>query len=208
MIVFILLGIIFFLGYFFLLDNEEVEVRVYYTETVLPSGIGDINVFTVIIPSSSGRRPKEIREIKYIVIHETDNRNLGTGAYKHSQYLLNNADNANSWHYTVDDKVIYHNLPDNEIAWHAGDGRSEDGGNINGIGIEMCVNVDGSYEKTLENTAELVAYLMYQYELTIDDVKLHQDFSGKICPHRLITENRVEDFYQMIINKYNLRYGS
>ena len=36
---------------------------------------------------------------------------------------------------------IYHHLPDDETAYHAGDGMEKNGGNMNGIGIEMCVNL-------------------------------------------------------------------
>ncbi|MCI6272365.1 MAG: N-acetylmuramoyl-L-alanine amidase [Erysipelotrichaceae bacterium] len=194
-----LISIIVILVFLFLFEKKDKEVRYYYNETVLPAMIDDIVVTTKIIPKSSNRRLNEKREIKYIVIHETDNTKKGSDAYKHSQFLLTNSDSITAWHYTVDDKVIYHNLPDNEISWHAGDGRSIDGGNMNGIGIEMCVNIDGDYEKTLKNSAKLISYLIDIYNLSIDDVKLHRDFSGKICPNRLISENRLEDFYKMII---------
>ncbi|NLC96373.1 MAG: N-acetylmuramoyl-L-alanine amidase [Erysipelotrichaceae bacterium] len=187
-------------------EEEIIIERYYYSETVVPSYIDGITITTHFLNKSSDRRPSEHRLIKYIVVHETDNRNIGTGALKHSQYLTSNSDNINGWHYTVDDHIIYHNIPDNEIAWHAGDGRSEDGGNMNGIGIEMAVNVDGDYDKTLENSVKLIVYLMHEYELDINDVKLHKDFSGKICPHKLITENKAGIFYDMIKKEYFLKY--
>ncbi len=182
--------------------NKKEEIRFYHSETVLPSKINDIFVFTKFVSKDSKRRPYEKREIKYIVIHETDNTNVGTNAAKHSQFLLTNDESITGWHYTVDDKEIYHNLPDNEISWHAGDKRTADGGNMNGVGIEMCVNEDGDYEQMLKNTVQLVAYLMKEYDLTIDDIKLHRDFSGKICPARLINENRLDEFYKMIEVEY------
>ncbi len=151
------------------------------------------------------RRPGEVREIKYITIHETDNRRSGADASAHASFLSNDQNDITSWHYTVDDHSIVHHLPDNEVAWNAGDGRSEDGGNINGIGIEMCVNITNNYEQTLTNTVALVVELLYTYDLTPDDVRLHADFMDKVCPHRLITEGRVEEFYERIRSAYNQR---
>ena len=208
LVIFVLIGIIIFLLINFKDDEviEEVKERYYHSETVLPSYIDGVVVYTRFVNKDSKRRTNEYRLIKYVVIHETDNRAIGTGAYKHSLYLTSNEDSVNGWHYTVDDNSIYHNLPDNMVAWHAGDGRSENGGNMNGIGIEMAVNTDGDYNKTIENTVKLVVYLMYEYDLGIEDVKLHKDFSGKICPHRLITENKVDLFYDMIKDEYFKKY--
>ena len=50
----------------------------------------------------------------------------------------------------------------------------------------------------MHNAAVLVAYLLDKYDLTIDDVKQHRDFSGKICPSTLITENRWDEFLTMV----------
>ena len=41
----------------------------------------------------------------------------------------------------------------------------KNGGNMNGIGIEMCVNSDGNYEQTLINTEKLCARLLIEYDL-------------------------------------------
>lgn len=205
----ILLLLIIVVLLFGLKDNpkliETPKERVYHNETVMPSYIDDIVVNSRLIPKNSKRRPSKKREIKYIVIHETDNRSTGAGAYKHSLYLYSNNDSINGWHYTVDENEIYHNLPDNELAWHAGDGQSGDGNNF-GVGIEMSVNVDGNYDKTLDNTVKLIVYLMHEYDLNIEDVKLHRDFSGKICPHRMITENKVDIFYEKIKKEYFFTY--
>ena len=137
-----------------------------------------------------------------MTIHETDNRNSTSDALAHQLFLLQNAQDITSWHYTVDDHSIYHHVPDNEIAFNAGDGRTRNGGNINGIGIEMCVSMGIDYDKTLENTAKLTAALLVNYGLEVDDVKLHQDFMNKVCPHRMITEGRVDEFKNMVEVEY------
>ena len=175
----------------------------YITYAITLDDVHGIPVNHVYIPYDSSRRPGEIREIRFLIIHETDNRSSGADALAHSNWLIGDTTDITSWHYTVDDHSIYHNLPDNEIAWNAGDNRSRDGGNMNGIGIEMCVNVSGDFDQTVRNTAWLCAELLQAYGLTPDDVYLHRDFMGKICPHRLITENKVTWFKELVQADYD-----
>lgn len=182
--------------------NKKQHERTWATEDAGLTFVNGIEVITNYIPIDSPRRPGIEREIKWIVIHETDNRSSSAGASNHDRFLTTDIKQVNSWHYTVDDMVIYHHLPDNEVGWHAGDKKTEDGGNMTGVGIEMCVNQTSNYDKTLENTASLVANLLVAYDLTMDEVKYHHDFSGKICPHRLITEGRLKSFELMIEEEY------
>ena len=55
------------------------------------------------------------------------------------------------------------------------------GGNAASIGIESAVNEGTDYYWTMQRTAKLVADLLDQFDLTIDDVKMHNFFSGKNC---------------------------
>lgn len=161
--------------------------------------IGDIPVYEDFLPETAMARTGEERKILYVVIHETDNVNEGADAEAHNNFIhTNGASNELSWHYTVDDHEIWHHLPDNETAFHAGDHMEDKGGNKNGIGVEMCVNADGDYEKTLQNAQLLAAQLLYEYDLDIDALKKHQDFSGKICPSKLINAGRWEEFVQKV----------
>lgn len=182
--------------------QEEEVVEEFVTRNIELEAAFGIPITHAYIPYESPRRPKEIRAIKYITIHETDNRSTSATALGHSNFLLGDTNDITSWHYTVDDKEIYHHVPDNEVAYNAGDNRERDGGNINGIGIEMCVNLGGDYEKTLDNTAALTATLLHVYDLTVEDVRLHADFMDKICPHRLITEGRVDEFMEKVRTYY------
>ena len=84
------------------------------------------------------------------------------------------------------------------MAYHASDQLQEGGGNVSGIGIELCVNSDGDFEQTLENAAALAAYLLDQYDLSLDQVKRHADFTDKVCPQTLIETGRWEEFLQMV----------
>ncbi|MGN1295785.1 MAG: hypothetical protein ACI4U5_05190, partial [Bacilli bacterium] len=65
-------------------------------------------------------------------------------------------------------------------------------------GIETCVNSGSDYTSTLFKTAELVSELLIKYNLSINDVKKHYDFSGKICPKALINSGNWEEFIKLV----------
>lgn len=155
--------------------------------------IDGIPLFTAYIPEDSPGRPGVLRTVESITIHETANTSEGADAEAHSDYLSTTSDEV-SWHYTVDDHQIYQHLPDNEEAWHSGDRE----GNHSSIGIELCVNADGNFDQTMENAAKLTAFLLKEYDLTIDDVKQHYDFNVKDCPLIIRQEGRWDEFLGMV----------
>lgn len=155
--------------------------------------IDGIPLHTVFIPEGAPGRPGIQRTVTSITIHETANPNEGADAQAHSDYLTTTSDEV-SWHYTVDDHEIYQHLPDNEEAWHSGDRE----GNHSSIGIELCVNSDGDFDKTMENAAKLTAFLLKEYHLTMDDVKQHYDFNGKDCPLTIRETGRWDEFLGMV----------
>lgn len=160
--------------------------------------IDGIPLYTELIPEDTEARPGIPRQIRYIVIHETGNPSVGADARAHSAYLLDGGDGTTSWHYTVDDRQIYHHVPDTEVAWHAGDKLTKNGGNLNGIGVELCINEDGDFEKTFQNGAKLAAYLLDAYQLSITSVKQHHDFNGKDCPEQIRHNNRWQEFLDAV----------
>lgn len=155
--------------------------------------IFDVPLYVTMIPEGSEGRPGTLRQIKYIVIHETGNTAKGADAKSHAQFLQNGGEGATSWHYTVDDSTIYQQLPDNEEAFHAGDGVSGDG-NTHGIAIEICVNEDGNFKKAMKNAEKLAGYLMNAYGLDESALKQHADFISKNCPETIREEGLWEDF--------------
>lgn len=177
-------------------------------------GVGKVNIIEDIIPQKGGKvRPGDVRQKKWIVIHETGNSSKGADAKNHSTYLKNLA-KANttyvSWHYTVDDHAIYHHIPDNEIAYHASDGRVEGGGNMASIGIEICVNSDGNFDKARDNAAWLTAKLLKENNLTISAVKQHHDFAPdrKNCPQTIRDKGLWNSFLQAVQKYYGATNSS
>lgn len=137
-----------------------------------------------------------------ITIHETDNWDEGANAQMHADYV--NGDSPSSYHYAVDDveaiKILSHDIR----AWHAGDGKTSNGGNMTSISIEICVNRDGNYLKAVQNTIELVRKLMKQENISPNKVYQHNHWSGKNCPRSLRDGNKGinwNDFKQAIGNE-------
>lgn len=156
-------------------------------------------------------RPKlKFKRLKGIVMHGTANENIGADAVANRSYF-NNTTTAASAHYIVDDKQIVQCIPDDEVAWHVGAKRYTAVGlklsqmpyspNYFLIGIEMCVNKDGVWSKTYQNTLELVEYLLKKYKLTVDDVYRHYDITGKACPRMMVDESDWKKFKGDLLSK-------
>lgn len=133
------------------------------------------------------------RNIEYIVIHDTGNRSKGSNAYMHYVYF-NNGYRGSSADFFVDDKQILQiNDYYNYYSWHCGDAGGKYGiGNRNSIGIEICINQDGDYNKAVNKTIELVKHLMEKLDVPIGKVVRHFDASRKICPGSMSRSNWVD----------------
>jgi len=127
--------------------------------------------------------------IQYIVIHDTGNKNKGANADANFNYFNGGNRNASA-HYFVDDKKILQVVEDTNASWHCGDGGGKFGiTNQNSIGIEICVNSDGNYDKAVANAIELTKYLMKKYNIPLERVVRHYDASRKLCPASMSQNN-------------------
>lgn len=153
------------------------------------------------IISNNKNHYKGVNKCLYITIHETGNTNVGAGALSHAKYI--NGGSPTSWHYTVDDKEVIQHFEDTTQCWHCGDGRGN--GNLNSIGVEMCVNSDGDMSKTIENTIELIKHLMNKHKIPISKVVQHNHWSKKDCPRNIRKGKPINwnTFISMIENKSN-----
>lgn len=163
--------------------------------------MANVRIIDDFIKVPTHARTGTVHEKKWIVIHETGNTDPGASAKSHAEYIKRVAA-ANvlylSWHYTVDDSIIYHHMPDNEIGWHAGDGNKDDGGNYAGIGIEICVNPESDFERARDNAASLVADLLLRHRLPLSAVRQHYHFSGKNCPKIMREQGLWDSFLQAV----------
>lgn len=124
-------------------------------------------------------------EPKGVCIHNTGN----DASAENERDNLARADNQAevSFHIAIDDKEAIQCIPLNRNAWHSGDGGSGEG-NRNYIAVEICYSKSGGdrFIKAEKRAAKEVATLLKQYGWTINNVKKHQDFSNKYCPHRTL----------------------
>ena len=96
--------------------------------------------------------------INSITIHQTGNTNKGANAQAHANIQTNLNPREASWHYQVNDKEIIQSFEDKVQCWHATDGRGP--GNLTSIAVEICIISVGDYKKALQNTADIIKYLM------------------------------------------------
>lgn len=133
-----------------------------------------------------------------ICIHNTAN---DASAKNEISYMKSN-NNEVSYHIAVDDVEAIQAIPFNRNAWHAGDGRGP--GNMKHIAIEICYSKSGGdrFTKAEKRAAQVAAYLLKQYGWKIENVKKHQDFSNKYCPHRTLDLG-----WQRFLNMINAELG-
>lgn len=113
-----------------------------------------------------------------VVVHETANKSVGANAAAHARLQAGgNVRNA-SWNWTVDETEGVQSFENTIRTWSAGRGAE------NLVAIEMCVNVDGDYGKTVANTIALIRWLRTQG--VGDQLKNHHDITGKDCPTQLL----------------------
>ena len=145
--------------------------------------------------------------VKYIVVHYT-------GCYapvKNFCLSQMNNDLNGSAHDFVDDNEWYCSIAHTNRAWSVGDdngyGRFPNGiTNSNTLNIEMVAK---PYElpsaKTIENTAEIVAYYMKVYNVPLSRVVRHYDASYKPCPYGMHGNNNAK--WNEFKNKVNYYYN-
>lgn len=162
------------------------------------------NITQKLLPRNPYTRPgTRLNSIKGIVIHWTANRNGGADDEAHYRYLSGSAITARSYasaHYFVDDDSILRVIPDNEMGYHVGarsyrTNRLGTYPNNCTIGVETCVNeLGGAFKEANRKSAWLVAKLLKDHGLGIDDLYRHYDVTGKDCPKYFVTDSTAREF--------------
>ena len=131
---------------------------------------------------------------KGICVHNTAN---DAPAKNEISYMKSNNMEV-SFHVAIDDVEAIQGIPFNRNAWACGDGANGEG-NRNYIQIEICYSKSGGikFANAEKRAAKEIATLLKQYGWTINNVKKHQDFSNKYCPHRTL-DNGWKRFLTMI----------
>ena len=128
-------------------------------------------------------RSRRSAAIKYIVVHDTGNPDKGADAERHYQYFNGGNRDSSADVFVDDHQAIKVNDWDEYYTWHCGDGHGKYGiTNGNSIGVEMCINSDGDYDRAFKRTVEVVKELMQTLGVDADHVVRHYDASRKDCP--------------------------
>lgn len=166
-----------------------------------------LNIINWIVPVSQYTRPGlPMQSVDAVVLHWIGNPN--TTAKNNRDYMAiipeinktsGKAPIYASWHYTIGlDGEIIQQIPENEIAYHAGglhytetakklfwdDKRKSVYPHDKCIGIEIChPGLSGKFnQKTYDSAVELAAEIVFKYKLSRDQILRHYDVTGKICP--------------------------
>lgn len=140
-------------------------------------------------------------DIKYIVLHYVG----ATGTAKNNADYFYGGDRQASAHYFVDDNEIWQSVEEFNGSWSVGNTKTEVN-NRNSINIEMCCPNPQLFvtDTTIQNTCELVAYLMKKHNIPISNIRSHYEVSGysKLCPNFANT-SRWSDLKNKIQIEYN-----
>lgn len=168
-----------------------------------------------IIPKgTAGRYVTRPMKTKYITIHSTQNPTgnahnhalaLRRGTLRATKRVGGNRTGFLTWHFTTQDDVAIQHLPTDEQGEHA----DFDGpGNNHSVGIEMCEHRGNNLPRTIDRTAKLAAYLMYEYNLPSSRVVAHYHWPRrglkiphKNCPHFLLDRGRPGKTWKWFIKR-------
>lgn len=126
------------------------------------------------------------------VIHWTANTNIGANAIGHFNYFNSTYVGASA-NFFIDSTTVVEAIPVTMQAWHCGGSNYTEYAknlfsywgltkpNYYTVGYEMCVNADGNFEFTKENTIDFVARKMI--ETNCYTVIRHYDVTYKNCPN-------------------------
>ena len=133
------------------------------------------------------RTGEKLESMKHIVVHWVGN--AGSSALANRNYFESLKDKkiyASSQYIIGLDGEIIRCIPENEVAYHAGNRTI----NRNSIGIEIChSDWNGKFsDSTYNSLVELCADICKRYQLTANAMIRHYDVTGKDCP-RYYVEN-------------------
>jgi N-acetylmuramoyl-L-alanine amidase len=157
----------------------------------------DVIKFEFIAPNPHSRSQQALQAIRKLVVHYT--ANPGASARNHKTYFANlSGSTYASAHIFVDKLEAICIIPLNEVAYHANDVQkhNSDGSAYRGvaelkpnanylsIGVELCIEKDGTFHPdTLARAEKVFAELCKAFKLDPnDDIVRHFDITAKNCP--------------------------
>jgi N-acetylmuramoyl-L-alanine amidase CwlA len=162
----------------------------------------EVKIISKMLTPNPYSRPQDtVNKVKGIVVHWTASpQGRNKGVWNYFEKRKNGEGGYGSAHFIVDlDGTIWNCIPTNEMAYHVGsstyttEAKNKLGSYPNNctVGIEFCITDDhGRMNKSTWNEgAKLVAYLLEKFNLTTNDIWLHQEVVGWKDCHRYFVEN-------------------
>jgi len=161
--------------------------------------------------SSNDNRPGTKKSsTQYVVVHDTASSAPTAGALAHAKYVFNGG-GGTSWHYSSGSDGIYHQIPDDEVAYHAGDALVVPFGLFNtfvkGDNPNPKVEIkDDYYYLDGKKTVIKAPYVTYEYN-SDGILKYASDgfIQGRKAPENAKEHERVTDETVTRINDAGLR---
>jgi N-acetyl-anhydromuramyl-L-alanine amidase AmpD len=131
----------------------------------------------------------------------------GGAALANAKYFMTSGRNASA-HYFVDSgNVIYQSVNPLRVAWSVGANKYYcNARNANTLNVEICsYKKNGNYyfnAAAVSMAQALIADLMKEYNIKLENVIRHYDVTHKICPAPLMDETAWSKFKSGIGNKY------
>ena len=133
----------------------------------------------LLTPNKYSRPQIPLKSVKKVVLHYVGNPKSSAMANRNYFENQKNGGRYVSSHYIVGlSGEILRCVPENEVAYCSNQA------NTYSISIECChPDATGKFtEETTNSAAELCAYLLKKYGLSVDDLIRHYDVTGKQCP--------------------------
>ena len=144
-----------------------------------------MNIIKDILKSNHRLRTNKKTKMTTLTIHSTGNPN--STALNERKWLDNPSNTRQaSWHYVIGETDVVQAIPEDEVAWHAGNTV----GNNTSIGIESIES--GDRLKVLQNSIKFVSKLLKERGWTTKELRKHKDWSGKDCPRILINDKHIK----------------
>lgn len=164
-----------------------------------------------LIAPIGSNRPGTVKEKYYVTVHDTATASKHANAKMEAEYVYGGG-GGTSWHYSVGNDGIYHQIPDNEVAYHAGDGTGTSYHLIE-TGVKatvkypiVTISEDGWYELNGEKTTiQAPRYIRYSKN---SDGSYNRDENGnKIeVANRLCTTEDINDIGIEVVIKDGYYY--
>lgn len=177
--------------------------------SILPYLFCDLPIIENIAPITNENRDGRIKEKKYIVIHDTGD----TASYKNAQFWSNvvktqyhegNPYTA-SFQYVVGNDGIYHNIPDNEVAYHAGDSTKFDyalyNTGVQGNTEDINITIENGFYKINDSITSIPIPAAVQHEVNTSDFNSEGILCVLIDGTYYIGETYFNETYKKIANR-------